>query len=232
MDNNSLWPGWGKWILLGAMFVLLFVLLAIFTPESPSQILQSRQAAEQTQETLQPYTLARAKQIEGNPQPWMTSGPLQAPAVIVEYTDFTCPHCLASYPAVRLLRTNFADKVKLVLRSYAATDRAVALELAGHCAGEQGKYWEMSDKLFQNQNDTLGNDFNALVSLGAQTGLNANRFSLCLSGKKYLDAIKKDMQDSQALKIQGTPTWFFNGIQQQGELSIDGMTQIVNDLTK
>ena len=75
---------------------------------------------------------------------------------------------------------------------------------ATHCARDQGKYWEMHDRLFANQRQ-LGRD--DLAKHAQAIGLDVGTFDRCLAGGKHADAIRKDMAEAQRLQVTGTPTF-------------------------
>jgi protein-disulfide isomerase len=76
---------------------------------------------------------------------------------------------------------------------------------AAQCAGEQGKYWEMHDAIFQNQK-AMGVEH--LKKHAKGLGLTAEQFEQCLDSGKYAEEVKKDLRDGQAAGIEGTPTFF------------------------
>jgi protein-disulfide isomerase len=99
--------------------------------------------------------------------------------------------------------------------------------MAAYCAGEQNKFWEMHDKLFQNQSDTFGNDKNQLAALAQQLGVYNQEFQTCFDQQKYLPQIQKNFTDSELLGVAGTPTWFINGEKIEGELSVTGLEKLI-----
>jgi protein-disulfide isomerase len=91
---------------------------------------------------------------------------------------------------------------------------------ATHCAREQGKYWEMHDRLFANQRQ-LGRD--DLVKHGQELGLKMQPFEQCLANAKYADAIKKDLAEAARLQVTGTPTFFIGVTGPSGEMKATRM---------
>jgi len=79
---------------------------------------------------------------------------------------------------------------------------------AAHCAGEQGKYWEMHDRIFANQ-AAMG--VPALKQHAAALGLNTGTFDQCLDSSKYADIIAEDVKLGETLGVQSTPTIYING---------------------
>jgi protein-disulfide isomerase len=79
---------------------------------------------------------------------------------------------------------------------------------AAECAHEQGKFWEMHDKLFENQ-DALSAD--AYTQWTAELGLDTDQFTACIDSRKYQSEVQKDFTDGVAAGVTGTPTFFING---------------------
>jgi protein-disulfide isomerase len=77
---------------------------------------------------------------------------------------------------------------------------------AGHCAGEQGKYWEMHDRLFKNQRNLEAKE---LLGHAVVLGLDQSKFQQCLDSGKYTTLVKNDIAEGQKFGVRGTPTFFF-----------------------
>jgi protein-disulfide isomerase len=99
-------------------------------------------------------------------------------------------------------------KVKYVIRDLPLESihpMAMKAAEATHCAGEQGKYWEMHDRLFANQREIARPD----LTKHAQTlGLNVSAFDECVDSGKSVARIRKDMAEAESLQVNGTPTFF------------------------
>lgn len=154
-------------------------------------------------------------------------GDSEPQVTIVEFSDFACPFCLASFPALREISVKYQDKVKVIFRDWPGHDYSLSLAQAAYCAGEQGKFWEMHDKLFQNQSDTFGSDKNQLAILAQQLGIYNAQFQACFDSQKYLPQIRANYVDSQTLGVTGTPTWFINGRKVEGQLSSAELEQLL-----
>lgn len=146
---------------------------------------------------------------------------------IVEFSDFACPFCKASFPGIREIGLKYKENVRVIFRDWPGHDYSLPLALAAYCAGEQGKFWEMHDKLFQNQSDTFGSDKNQLAALAQQLGIYNEEFQTCFDNQTYLPQIKKNFTDSETLGVAGTPTWFVNGKKIEGELSAADLEKII-----
>ncbi len=146
---------------------------------------------------------------------------------IVEFSDFACPFCRASFPALREVSLKHQDTVKIIFRDWPGHEFSLPLALAAYCAGEQNKFWEMHDKLFQNQSDTFGSDKNQLATLAQQLGIYNEKFQSCFDTQKYLSQIRQNFTDSEKLEVQGTPTWFINGEKIEGQLSTTELEKLI-----
>lgn len=144
-----------------------------------------------------------------------------APVTIVEFSDFQCPFCRKFYaqtlPQIKeqYIKTG---KVKFVYRDFPLTsihDMAQKYAEASECADDQGKFWQMHDKIF-NEQEKLGSGtiFDFTVSdvkrWAGETGLNAVEFNRCLDSGKYAGEVEKDFRDGDAAGIDGTPGTFVN----------------------
>ena len=146
-------------------------------------------------------------------------GAEDAEVVIIEFSEYACPYCakFALEVEPEILR-NYGDKVKIVFRDFPVHGEAAYFAAeAANCAGEQGKYWEMHDMLFENQrewlefNETLTANRTAIKSYAEKLGLNMDDFEACISSGKYRDEVEKDLQDGISYGVSGTPTFFING---------------------
>ena len=80
-------------------------------------------------------------------------GPANAPITIIEFSDYQCPFCARVNPTLDRIRQTYPDKVRIVFKDFPLPNHPEAPKAseAAYCAGEQGKYWEMHDRLFANQ---------------------------------------------------------------------------------
>ena len=138
-------------------------------------------------------------------------GKVDAPVTVVEYSDYQCPYCARHYRNVMpILQEEYIDtgKLRFVMRENPLSSihkNATNASIAALCAGDQGKYWEMHDLLFENQKE-LGVD--NLKSFAGTIGLDTASFNECLDSKKYAEQIRKDMASGSKLGMGGTPGFF------------------------
>jgi protein-disulfide isomerase len=137
-------------------------------------------------------------------------GPADAPVTIVEYSDFQCPFCSRVVPTLDELQKKYPGKVRLVFKDFPLPSHAEAPKAseAAHCAGEQGKYWEMHDKMFGNQQALKVADLKA--SAGS-LGLDQGKFDQCLDSGKYKAKVEAAVAEGQKMGVQSTPTLYMNG---------------------
>ncbi len=146
---------------------------------------------------------------------------------IVEFSDFACPFCRASFPAMREVGLRHSDTVKIIFRDWPGHQHSLQLAMGAYCAGEQGKFWEMHDKLFLSQAETFGANKNDLAVLAQQLGIYNTQYQSCFDNQKYLSRIRQNYLDSQTLGVKGTPTWFFNGQKVEGQLSSNDLEKLI-----
>jgi protein-disulfide isomerase len=145
-----------------------------------------------------------------NPDGDRRLGADRAPITIVEFSDFQCPYCRQSIKVIKALRQLYGERIRIVYRDYPGLNHPYALGAAeaAHCAGEQGKFWEYHDLLFDRQSSNNGWDF---LALAKELGLQQPAFQGCLSSHRFRERINKDVQDGLQLGITSTPTFFING---------------------
>jgi protein-disulfide isomerase len=157
-------------------------------------------------------------------------GSTKAPITIVEFGDFACTNCEQAFPTIREISLKYKNDIKYIWRDYPiVADYSALLALGGRCAGEQGLFWPMHDKLFQNQGISSVNQLSALAN---QIGADTTRFNDCLNQQKYLTQIKKDLTDGQEFGISGTPTYFINGYKIEGNIPLGTFIKIIEELKK
>jgi protein-disulfide isomerase len=134
-----------------------------------------------------------------------------APVTIVEYADFECPNCKQAAPAVKLLLERFAGKARVVFRHFPLEEvhpHALAAAEAAECAGGQGKFWEMHDLLFANQDHLKTNQ---LHSYAERLQLDMARYTAEMDDEVYRQRIREQMDGARRSGVRATPTFFVNG---------------------
>jgi protein-disulfide isomerase len=183
--------------------------------EEIKRLLQSRPVADALPK--EPISIAN--------EPFKGSG--SAKVAVIEFSDYQCPFCSRyTKGAFAQIEDEYVDtgKVKYVFRDLplAFHKQAFKAAEAAHCGGEQGKFWEMHDSLFQNQT-ALGPEL--LPGYARSLGLDETKFQQCLDSGKFADGIKKDIADAGTVGITATPS-FLIGVVQPG----DGRVKVVKRL--
>ncbi len=140
-------------------------------------------------------------------------GPADAPVKMIIYDDFECPFCAKFYQTTEQAKKEFGDKVVVALRHYPLTSihvYSMQAAIASECAAEQGKFWEMYNKLFA---DNLAGNLNEtqFKADAKMLGLDTVKFDQCLFQEKYKDKITGEMLEAKSFNVNGTPTSFING---------------------
>ena len=140
-------------------------------------------------------------------------GDKDAPVTIIEFSDYECPFCARFYTQTYgQIQKEYIDtgKVKFVYRDFPLGfhQNAQKAAEAAECAGEQDKYFDMHDKLFENG---VAGGVASFKQFAGQIGLNQGDFDNCLDSGEMADEVKKDMADGQSYGVQGTPAFFVNG---------------------
>ena len=158
-------------------------------------------------------------------------GDPNAPITIIEFSDFQCPFCARfDSQTLPLLVEEYIDqgKVKLVFRDFPIQSihpNAVAASAASECANEQGKFREMHDMLFDRQSEWSRQDGASALALFSQYAteiqLGQERFDSCLASGKYIEEIRKDLEDGRDYGVSGTPG-FFVGNDEIGYVELKG----------
>ena len=134
-------------------------------------------------------------------------GRADAPITLVEYSDFTCGYCLKFFKeTLPRLQAKYIDtgKVKFVYRDYPRADRGVGVEaaVAARCAGVQGRYWAMHDRLF-GEGGRL--DAGSFKTFAKSIGLDPVSFGKCFDERRHLESIFEDRQEANRWGFHGTP---------------------------
>jgi protein-disulfide isomerase len=138
-------------------------------------------------------------------------GPASAPVTLIEFSDFECPFCQRVAPTLKKVRDTYGDKVRIVWKDYPLTEihpNAFKAGEAGHCAAEQGKFWEFHDRLFGNQQALM---VDALKGHASTLNLDTAKFNACLDSSKYAERVRDGMAQGTRLGVNSTPTIYING---------------------
>lgn len=156
------------------------------------------------------------------------AGAADAPVVIVEFSDFQCPHCadfhVNTFPALRSL---YGDRVRwyFVNRFYSAPHpQAQAAAIAAECADQQGRFWEYADQLYKRQTE-LGPD--VFTQIGEQVGIDRAVFDQCRVDPAVGAEVAADQLEADRLRVDGTPTFYINGQKIVGAQPLGTFNEII-----
>ncbi len=155
-------------------------------------------------------------------------GPVGSPVTIIEFSDFQCPFCSRVNPSIDQAKATFGDKVRFVFRQFPLNihPQAPKAAEASLCANEQGKFWEMHDALFANQQKLSVPDLKATA---LTIGVDAAKFDACLDSGKMAEIVARDMADGQTAGVSGTPALFVNGRFINGAVPYEELAKVIND---
>lgn len=184
-----------------------------------------------------PAAVARAlRKLSDAPRPapvsaddWR-SGPADATAVLIEYSDYQCGHCQVLHNALESVRHEFAGSLLLVHRHLplrATHPLAQLAAEAAEAAGAQGRFWEMHHRLFTAEG-ALERD--QLIAYAAELGLDLPRFTAELDGRVYQEAVNEDFKRAVAGGIKLPPTLFINGVLYEGPKTEPGLRERIVQL--
>jgi protein-disulfide isomerase len=165
-------------------------------------------------------------EVEAGDHPSM--GPENAPIQIVEFSDYQCPFCGRVRDTVHKVVEKYGKKVHYVFRDFplAFHKEAPKAHEAAHCAGEQGKYWEYNDKLFNSQQNLKVDD---LKKYAKEFKIKAKEFDECLDSGKYAKMVADSLRYGQTVGVSGTPAFFVNGRMVSGAQPFEAFQEIIED---
>jgi protein-disulfide isomerase len=151
--------------------------------------------------------VGKEDQIAGSPE---------AIVSLVAYGDFQCPHCLKAHSAVKEIQEMLWDELLFTYRHFPIASTHPFAEQAAEAAeaaGAQGKFWQMYDLLFDNQ-DSL--DTESLVTFAEQLELDVDQFKSDLESRKFVEKVRRDYESGVESGVTATPTFFINGKRFEG----------------
>jgi len=158
-------------------------------------------------------------------------GPDGAPVTLVEYGDYECPYCGAAYPVVKEIQAQMGDGLRFVFRNFPITGshpHAEKAAEAAEAASEQGRFWEMHDYLYEHQQQLTGEHLHAHAQV---LGLDLKRFDQDLADNVYAPRVRDDFMSGVRSGVNGTPTFFINGVRYDGSHDLDSMLVAVRSAT-
>lgn len=200
-------------------FLIIVVVLAAAVGGAWMLIKSSRQAANANKQNTNANDLAP---IPPGAEPPHVRGNASAPVTVEEFADFQCGACGGYYPELKKIESEFGENLRVIFRENPLVpmhQHALIAAQAAEAAGLQNRFWEMHDKLYENQAKWIDAIDLApiFVDYAKQIGLDPDRFMKDLNGEAVAQRIFQDGKKSHALGINSTPTFFVNGKEAKGD---------------
>jgi len=175
-----------------------------------------------------PESQLKARRFEVGPDDDPSVGPLDAPVVMIEFSDFQCHYCgLFARETLHPLLEMYRDRIRFVYRDFVVYGPTSLLAaVAAECANEQNAFWLYHDLLFEFQ-DELSRE--RMLELARSIDLDMQRFSACLDNPAVEDEVKTDTAEGQRLGVLGTPTFFINGRVLVGAQPLDVFADVLDE---
>lgn len=156
-------------------------------------------------------------------------GPSDASVSIVEFSDFQCPYCANLTANLRRLRAEYSSKLRVTFKQLPLPihPQAVKAAEASLCAAEQGRFWEMHDLMFDEQNNGLPRE--KFDEFASRIGLDVDVFRKCFTAHRFLSDVSADRAEAMKLGLNSTPTLFINGRLLVGSRPYDVLRSVVEE---
>jgi protein-disulfide isomerase len=162
---------------------------------------------------------------------WTLGNP-DADIVLVEYADFQCGACAYYHPIIKELMEEYDDRVLYVFRHFPLTSIHQYATLAARtaeAAGKQGRFWEMADLIFQNQQRwSRGNAPFEFTGYARELGLDMNRFQNDLGAAETFQRVEQSFNTGTRLNITSVPSFYMNGEKIMNPRTLDEFRSLID----
>lgn len=159
-------------------------------------------------------------------------GAADAPIKIVEFSDYQCGYCARFYvETLRPLNDRYGEMIQFVYRDYPIFgDASVLGAMSAECAGDQGKFWEYHNQIFDDHTSETPSDltFETYQKWATDLGLDYEAWMVCMNDPATLDEIRNDALTGQEWGITGTPTFFVNGLKLVGAHPLETFITLID----
>ncbi len=217
-------------VLTGAVVMLVFGYLVMPNLSSSDTIKAEENTVNQPKEQEKNTASNKPVVAYEDTGEYHTRGNPDAPITIVEFSDFQCPYCSRFSGTMEEVVVNYPNDVKWVYRHFPLDSihpYARKAAEASECAGDQDKFWEYHDELFDNQSK-IKTSF--LEEVAEDIGLDVDKFNECLTFDKYASKVEADYQEGISLGVRGTPGGFINGQAIGGAVPYSTLQGMIDDL--
>lgn len=155
-------------------------------------------------------------------------GNTNAPIVLVEYGDYQCPYCADFYYTMKKIQEKMGNKLAFVFRNFPLDMHPNALHaaVAAEIMAKHGKFWQMHDMLYENQ-DHLGDNY--LLEYARKLGVSENEFKRDFNNEEFLDTVQENIDSGLKSGVNGTPSIFINGQRYEGENSYESLMAFLKE---
>ena len=153
-----------------------------------------------------------------------------APITLVEYGDFECPYCGMAHPIIKRLQKHFDNQLRFVFRNFPLSEIHPYAEMAAEAveyAGSHGRFWEMHDLLYENQ-DRLGMPL--FLELADALNLPVDDLEDAITNKRFEPKIRKDFLGGVRSGVNGTPTFYINGQRYVGPFEFEELASAIDSV--
>jgi protein-disulfide isomerase len=173
--------------------------------------------------------MAKASQIPIQGAP--SRGPANAKITLVEFSDFQCPYCSVAIHHINALLKAYPNDIRLVFKQFPLEmhDEAKPAAEAALAANDQGKFWEMHDKLYANFKQL---NKETIDRCAKEIGLDMDRFHRDLASGKYAKVVDRDTEDGFNAGVGGTPTFFINNKRYNDKPELESLKPVIDQILK
>jgi len=151
-----------------------------------------------------------------------------APVTVVEYGDYECPHCGHAYPIIKALQKRFGKQLRFAFRNFPLREIHPYAEAAAETAefaATHGKFWEMHDLIFENQNSLSEQMLGGLVE---SLTLDRQALTVALRSGAFAERVRRDFSGGVRSGVNGTPTLFINDQRHDGDFELETLRQAIS----
>ena len=156
-------------------------------------------------------------------------GPADAPILLLEYGDYECPYCGEAYPIVKTIQKRLGNRLCFAFRNFPLVNshpHAQHAAEAAEAAGAQGRFWEMHDVLYENQEALEDED---LLEYATMVGLKSERLLKELRAGTYTARVREDFRSGAHQGVNGTPSFFINGVRYDGDYDLAALLAALSE---
>jgi len=162
-----------------------------------------------------------------------SEGPTDAPVVLVEYGDYQCPYCGAAYPIVKKVQKDLGKRLRFVFRNFPITNSHPQAQWAAEtaeAAAAQGKFWEMHDNLYENQ-QSLGDEA-FFAAYEKRLKLDLAMLKRAVAQHVHSARVEEDYLSGIRSGVNGTPTFFINSVRYDGYPEFGALVSALEEAEK